>query len=266
VTAQTRDQPAPTGGVQSVERTLDLLELLADADGSVGLSQLAESSGLPMPTIHRLIRTLANRGYVRQEQNRRYTLGPLLIRLGDTAGRMLGTWARPCLVDVADRTGETANLAVLEGDEVVYLAQAPSRHAMRMFTEPGRRVLPHCTGVGKAILAQLPESRVRSLVERTGLPARTPHTITELPRLLAELAETRTRGYALDDGEQEVGVRCVAVPVPGTPSLTALSMSGPHARITEAAIDLAVPVLRQAADRISAELSRVSRESVVPQP
>ncbi len=256
MTPDRQGPPAPTGGVQSVERTLDLLELLADAGGSLGLSQLSASSGLPMPTIHRLIRTLANRGYVRQEQNRRYTLGPVLIRLGDTAGRMLGTWARPCLVDVADRTGETANLAVLEGDEVVYLAQAPSRHAMRMFTEPGRRVLPHCTGVGKAILAQLPDSRVRDLVERTGLPSRTPHTITEVGRLLAELAETRGRGYALDDGEQEIGVRCVAVPVAGTPSLTAVSISGPHARITEPAIALAVPVLRRAAARISAELAQ----------
>jgi IclR family acetate operon transcriptional repressor len=251
----TRVGEAATGGVQSVERTFDLLELLAEAGGSLGLSQLAESSGLPLPTIHRLMRTLVNRGYVRQEQSRRYALGPLLIRLGDTASRVLGAWARPCLAELAERTGETANLAVLDGDDIVYLAQAPSPHAMRMFTEPGRRVLPHCTGVGKAVLAQLPEKQVRALLARTGLPARTAHTITDLEALIEEVARIRGRGYAVDDGEQEIGVRCVAVPVPGTPSPTSISVSGPVARITEETIEHVVPALRAAANRISAEFS-----------
>ena len=237
------------------QRCLDLLELLAEAGGSLGLSQLAESSGLPLPTIHRLMRTLVNRGYVRQEQSRRYALGPLLIRLGDTASRVLGAWARPCLAELAERTGETANLAVLDGDDIVYLAQAPSPHAMRMFTEPGRRVLPHCTGVGKAVLAQLPEKQVRALLARTGLPARTAHTITDLEALIEEVARIRGRGYAVDDGEQEIGVRCVAVPVPGTPSPTSISVSGPVARITEETIEHVVPALRAAANRISAEFS-----------
>jgi IclR family acetate operon transcriptional repressor len=250
----TRVGEASTGGVQSVERTFDLLELLADAGGSLGLSQLAESSGLPLPTIHRLMRTLVNRGYVRQEQSRRYALGPLLIRLGDTASRVLGAWARPCLVELAERTGETANLAVLDGDDIVYLAQAPSPHAMRMFTEPGRRVLPHCTGVGKAVLAQLPDKQVRALLARTGLPARTSHTITEIEALMEEVRGIRGRGYAVDDGEQEIGVRCVAVPVPGMPSPTSISVSGPVSRITEDAIEHVVPALREAAGRISTDL------------
>lgn len=131
-----------SGGVQSLERAFDLLERMADAGGEVGLSELSASSGLPLPTIHRLMRTLVVCGYVRQQSNRRYALGPRLIRLGESASRLLGTWARPYLARLVEETGETANMALLDGDEIVYVAQVPSKHSMRMFTEVGRRVLP----------------------------------------------------------------------------------------------------------------------------
>ena len=150
---------SPSGGVQSLERAFDLLERMADAGGEVGLSELAASSGLPLPTIHRLMRTLVSCGYVRQQPNRRYALGPRLIRLGESAARLLGTWARPYLARLVEETGETANMALLDGDEIVYVAQVPSKHSMRMFTEVGRRVLPHSTGVGKALLAHTPGRR-----------------------------------------------------------------------------------------------------------
>ena len=155
----TTDEPAARGAasaVRSLERAFELLEHLADGGGEMALTELAEASGLPLPTIYRLMRTLVNRGYVRQEPSKRYSLGPRLIRLGETAGRLLGSWAQPVLAELVNEVGETANMAVLEGDEVVYVAQVPSRHSMRMFTEVGRRVRPHCTGVGKALLAQLP--------------------------------------------------------------------------------------------------------------
>lgn len=174
--------PAPStgpertsGGVQSVERAFQLLEALADSGGVATLSELSTSSGLPMPTIHRLVRTLVQQGYVRQDTARRYTLGPRLIRLGETAGRLLGNWARPYLAELMEATGETANLAVLEGGEVVYVGQVQSRRSMRMFTEVGRRVQPHCTGVGKALLAQLPEGRRAPSSAPTRCP-RTPRT------------------------------------------------------------------------------------------
>ncbi|MEO3785388.1 IclR family transcriptional regulator [Actinocorallia sp. B10E7] len=234
--------------VRSLERAFELLEHLTDAGGELALSELTEKAGLPMPTVYRLMQTMVARGYVRQEPSRRYSLGPRLIRLGEGASRLLGAWARPALADLVDRLGETANMALLEGDEVVYVAQVPSRHSMRMFTEVGRRVLPHCTGVGKALLAQLPEDGVRALLARTGMPARTPHTRTDPDALMAELAVVRERGYALDDEEQELGVRCVAVPLTGVPALAAFSVSGPSGRMTPEAIEAVVPVMRSAAD------------------
>ncbi|HET7529350.1 MAG TPA: IclR family transcriptional regulator [Mycobacteriales bacterium] len=241
-------------GVQSLDRAFDLLELLAAAGGELGLSELAASSSLPLPTIHRLMRTLVNRGYARQLPSRRYALGPGLIHLGDVAGKMLGAWARPHLQRLVDVTGETANLAILDGDEVVYVGQVPSRHAMRMFTEVGRRFLPHSTGVGKALLAQLADDEASALVSRTGLPAQTDRTITDQAVLRRELGRIRTRGYATDDGEQEPGVRCVAVPLVGAPTLAAVSVSGPVSRLTPAADDTVVPLLQQTAAALVASL------------
>ncbi|WP_436775484.1 IclR family transcriptional regulator [Yinghuangia sp. YIM S09857] len=243
-----------TGGVQSLERAFDLLEVLADAGGVLGLSDLAARSGLPMPTIHRLVRTLVRMGYLRQDASRRYTLGPRLIHLGETAGRLLGSWARPYLAELMESTGETANLAVLESGEVVYVGQVPSRHSMRMFTEVGRRVQPHCTAVGKALLAQLPEEQAARTLGHGPLTAHTAYTVTEPADLLRQFAAIRERGYAVDDQEQELGVRCIAVVVPGAPTATALSVSGPEGRIRAIDEKELVATAQEIATRLGAAL------------
>ncbi len=243
-----------SGGVQSLDRAFDLLERLADAGNALGLSELAQTTGLPLPTTHRIMRSLVARGYVRQEPSRRYALGPGLIRLGEAAGRTLGSWAMPHLAQVVAQIGETANLAILEGDAVVYLAQVPSRHPMRMFTEVGRRVEPHSTGVGKALLSQLTDQQVRALCRRTGMPAQTPRTITDPDALVVELQAVRDRGFAVDDAEQEVGVRCVAVPVRDAPAPLAISVSGPSERVTADRVAEIAPVLQRTAGLLAAAL------------
>ncbi len=243
------------GGVQSLERAFAILESMADAGGTASLSQLAADAEFPLPTIHRLVRTLVDLGYVRQEPSRQYALGPRLIRLGETSARMLGTWARPYLSDLMEGTGESANLAMLDGDQIVYVGQVQSRQSMRMFTEVGRRVSPHCTAVGKALLAVSDPDEVRSLLQRTGMEAHTDNTITDPDRFAQALARTRELGFAMDDGEQELGVRCVAVAVPDAPSRIALSVSGPASRMTEDRVALAVPLLQDAAKRLSDDLA-----------
>ena len=237
--------------VQSLTRAFDLLELMADAGGEAGLSELADAAGLPLPTIHRLMRTLVARGYARQEESRRYALGPKLIRLGDSAGRLLGVWAHPYLSELVELTGETANLALREGDNAVYVAQVPSRHAMRMFTELGRRVPLHTSGVGKAILAQLPPGDVDAILARTELVARTPNTITDPAVLREQLDIVRARGYAQDDGEYEIGVSCVAVPLAGTGALAALSVSGPVSRLTAQTRPAIAPLMQDVAGELT---------------
>ncbi|MUK02236.1 helix-turn-helix domain-containing protein [Vibrio cholerae] len=249
------EAPARSAGVQSVERVFELLELINDAGGEVTLSELAASTDLPLPTIHRLLRTLVGKGYVRQLPNRRYVLGPRLIRLGEGANRQLGTLARPQLKHLVDTLGETANMAVLDSDMVVYIAQVPSLHSMRMFTEVGRRAHTHDTGVGKAILAQLDDDAVRRIVLRAGMPTPTKKSIDSIEALLSELAEVRERGYAIDEQEQELGVRCFAVAVPGSPTPTAVSVSGPISRVDDAFGRRAVPLLNAVAAAISADLN-----------
>ncbi len=245
----------PTGGVQSLVRGFELLEAIGEMGGEAGLSELAVRTGLAPGTAHRIVRTLVDLGYLRQLPSRRYSLGARLVRLGDTASRLLGRWATPVLDDLVAAVGETANLALLDGDRAVYVAQVPSPHSVRMFTEIGRRVPLHCTGVGKALLSQLPGTVVDALIARTGLPAVTPATITDPARLRLELARARERGWVRDEGEQETGVRCVAVPVPGPTGPVAVSVSGPEGRIDEAAVVRITPLVRDAGRRLQAVLA-----------
>ncbi len=243
-----------SGGVQSIERAFNILETLALSDKAMGLSALAVESGLPLPTIHRLVRTLVDLGYVRQEPNRQYALGPRMLLLADSAPNMLNQVALPHLAHLVDELGETANLASLDGDQIVYLAQVPSRHSMRMFTEVGRRVLPHCTAVGKAIMSLMPAGDVQALLRRTGMPQHTEHTVTDPDQLAQQLTWSRQHGYAIDDGEQELGVRCIAVPVAGVRGRFALSVSGPSGRMTPQAVERAVPLLISTSQALAAEL------------
>ncbi|MGI8459545.1 MAG: IclR family transcriptional regulator [Propionibacteriaceae bacterium] len=247
--------------VQSVDRVFTLLERLADAGTSLSLSELAERTDLPMATIHRLLRFLVGEGYVYQQESKRYSLGLRMIRLGEAASRGLGTWSMPYLSELVVRFGETANLAILQGDACVYIAQVPSPQSVRMFTEVGRVVLPHSTGVGKAMLSILPDDRVRELLGRTGMPARTEHTITNEPDMLEALERARKLGYTIDDGEQELGVRCVAVPIEGLPFPAALSVSGPSSRIGTKDVPQMAPFAQAVAVEISEAFRASSRGS-----
>jgi IclR family acetate operon transcriptional repressor len=238
-------------GVQSVHRALDVLEAVATHGGTLGVADIADAAAIPLPTAHRLVRTLVERGYMRQASDRRYALGPRLVPLGASAGAMAGAGAERHLAALVDELGETANLALLDGDQVVYVAQVPGRHAMRMFTEVGRRVDPHCTAVGKAMLAGVDEQRVRDVVAATGMRRRTQHTLRTPEDHLADLERVRERGYALDEEEQEVGVRCVAVAVRRSDVLMAVSVSGPAPRMSDDLVARAVPLLRRTASALA---------------
>jgi len=246
---------ARDGGVQSVHRALDLVEVVAARGGHLTIGEIAAATEVPLPTVHRLLRTLVDRGYMRQMPNRRYALGFRLVPLGAAAGSMAGADTEVVLTGLVDRLGETANLAVLSGARAEYVAQVPGRHAMRMFTEVGRQVDLHCTGVGKALLSRLDDDRALALVRRGGLHRQTEHTLVTEAALLDDLAAIRERGYALDEQERELGVRCVAVPVGPAPlSWMAVSVSGPVTRMTDDLVARAVPLLQEAGDRLAARL------------
>ena len=242
------------GRVQAIERGFSLLEVMAARGGPVGVSEFARSTGLSLPTAHRLLRTLVDLGYVRQEPDRNYTLGPKLIRLGEQAAKDLAGWSRPLLESLVERLNESVNLAALDGDSVVYLVHVPSSRSMRMFTEVGSRAPAHCTGVGKAMLAEHDRAGLLGFTERARLVQRTPQTITDVDALDAELRQIRRHGYALDNEEQELGVRCVAVAIPGSNPRLAVSTSGPSSRMDARTVQAAVPLLQEAAQALAEEL------------
>lgn len=250
----TQEEPVRHGGVRCVGRAFSLLEAIADNNGMMGLSKLAVRSGLPLPTVHRTLQSLVDLGYVRHEHGRQYLLGPRLMFLGERASTRLGLWAKPYLEELAVSLGEPVGLALLDGDQVVYIAQAQSQRSMQMFTEVGLRLEPHCTAVGKAVMAEMPVVDVLEVLGRTGMPRRTKDTITDKDAFMEALARGRENGYSMDDGEQEVGVRCVAVPVLDAPARLSISVFGPATRMTNEAVARFVPRLQAAGEALSRDL------------
>jgi DNA-binding IclR family transcriptional regulator len=223
--------------VQSLERAFDLLEALG-AGGELGVTELANRTGLVPSTAHRLLHTLAKRGYVSQStESGRYLLGYKVIEVASGLEHRLERLrvvARPHLETIQRATGETVNLVVLDADRVVYVDQVEGSRNVRMFTKVGTSVPAHTTGSGKAMMAGGPAEVVEALYGgREPLQRLTDHTLTSLDALEEDFARIRRRGYAIDNEEHEEGVGCVAVAVfdhSGRPA-AALSVSGPSARI-----------------------------------
>lgn len=249
-------QRADAQRVQVVERAFDLLNALMALGGSATAGQLKSETGLAGPTVHRLLHTLIGRGLIHQLPDRRYALGANLVPLGEAATRQLGGLAVPQMQSLVGELGESVNMAAMESEMVVYIAQAPSPQSMRMFTEVGRRAYMHSTGVGKAMLSTMEPQRVREVLSSTGMPSMTAKTLTKPDPLLEQLPVIVRQGYALDDEEQELGVRCLAVPVPQGPTRMALSVSGPTARVDDAFVRHAVPLMKRTAAEIGRKFHR----------
>jgi IclR family acetate operon transcriptional repressor len=242
--------------VQSVDRALRLVEILVECPGDMGLNELALAASLPQGTTHRILQTLGIRGWVRRSPERRYALGTTLVRFGNAAQRVLALTAEPYLRELVTLTGESANLAVLEGDHAVYLSQVPSPHRLRTFAEVGHRIPLHSTGVGKALLANLSDTQVDNILARTGLPARSVRTITDVEAMRHELAQIRERGVAIDDGEEDIGVRCLAMSVVDAHGSlpAAVSVSGPADRLGQLDVGDLVAKMRAIINRLAQAL------------
>jgi len=253
------DSSAPQGsGVQSLERALDILELLSRSEGELGVTEVGLGLGLANGTTHRLLATLTRRGYARQNpETRKYALGIKAFTLATAAQERLGPLARPFLTELMEASGESSNLASLDKNSVIYIEQVPAPRMVRMFTEPGNRVPPHATGTGKVLLAYQPQEVRDAVIRQSGLPRFTPHTITNPERLGRELDDIREQGYATDSEEMEEGVRCLAAPVFGPDGriLAAMSISGPAGRLDRDRLEELIPHIKGIADRFSQSLS-----------
>jgi len=243
----------------AVWRSLDILELFLAEDSALSAPEITERTGLPRTTVHELLVTLTARHYLaRDEVSGRYRLGLRLFQLGNAYGERIDLVQ--AATEVARRVSvecnETVHVGVRDGRNVVYIAKVDSTRAVRMVSAVGRTLPAHCTAVGKALLAQMGDEQVADVLSRTELVAHTEHTITDPVGYLRELRRVRTRGYALDEGELELGVRCVAVALQGGPARAALSISGPTTRMTDELVEQVVPHLRNAAAALVAELDQ----------
>jgi IclR family KDG regulon transcriptional repressor len=245
--------------VQVLDRALSILRLLGERPGDRSLAEVCTGLKLHKSTGHRLLTVLEqNRLVEKNPGTGRYRLGLGLFELGSKAIASLDLreQSRPHLNMVLHETEETVHFCLFDQGEVLYIEKMEPQRSVRMSSSIGRRAPAYCTAVGKAILAELSVAEVNAIIERSGLKQITENTISTKEALSTELKIIRDRGFAVDDEENEIGVRCVGAAVRdylGRP-VAALSVSGPAFRISKARVSIiAKPVMRAAA-ALSAEL------------
>ena len=244
-----------SGHTQSVSRALSLLSKLAEESEGLNLSELARRVSLAPSTAHRLLTTLQLDQFVRFEDGR-WLIGVQSFNVGSAylRARDVSYMARPYLRMMMQETGETANLALLENSELLYVAQVECPQLMRALSRPGSSAPLTCSAVGKACLAFMPLPKVKALIDEHGLKQLTFKSHTTKDSLLRDLEKIRQQGFAFDNEEHSDGLRCVASPVfdANARPIGALSVSGPSVRISEQLM----AQMGRTTQRISRELTR----------
>jgi len=243
--------------IRSVQRAIDILGLFDDESPELGITEMAEALDLHKSTVAGLVYTLEHNDYLTQDDTtRKYRLGFRLVERSSTLLDQidLRSVARPHLLELRDWCDESVNLAIRERGQIVYVERLTTTQSLGMRASVGYRSLMHCTALGKAILSRLDRAEVEQIVAEMGLPEATDKTITKLDQLLQELDRIREQGFALDDEENEVGVRCVAAPIQdhtGQP-IGAISVSAPAHRLPVSK----VPIYGQQAKDVAGAISR----------
>jgi IclR family KDG regulon transcriptional repressor len=237
-------------------KTLEVLEaFLKERETEIGISNLANLTGLKISTVHRIATILVSKGYLKQLGKRgKYTLGLKFLEFNNAIKRNLRIRdiARPVMERLRIITGESANLAISGQDNVVYIEHVDSNQTLRTFTQVGNRAPLYCTGVGKIFLANMKEEQ-RALLAEKSFTRYTDNTITDLKELEKELYNVRKEDIAMDNGEMEIGVRCIAAPIRSADGevIAALSISGPYTRLNNNRIEELKPLVRNHALEIS---------------
>lgn len=252
--------------IKSVVKALKIIEILAENNRELALHEIAEKLGIPKSTVHGLISTLYDFGYIDQSPfTGKYKLGLRLFELGNiVASRLdLRTVAAPYIQKLVDTMGETVHLTILDKGEVLYIDKREGHQSIRIVSQVGMRLPAHCTGVGKVLLAFLPSSEVKKIISTKGLPRFTKNTITDPDVFEAELAKIRIQGYAIDNEEIMDGLRCVAAPIRDHSGkvCAAISISGPVSRLEGERLNLAIRLITETAEEISAKLGYQVKES-----
>jgi IclR family acetate operon transcriptional repressor len=253
------ERQAQAGDVPSLRKGLALLDLLASR-GGLTMSEIQAATGLNKTMTFRLLRLLHELGYVeRNPSNRHYELGLKLLHLGNVVSSRLDiiSISKPVIDELVRLFDETVNLGILEDHAIIYVAMAERPHGLRMGAAPGSLEPVHSTSIGKVILAFLPRERCEAVVSKNRpLRRLTPYTIVDEDELRRELNQIRTKGYAIDHQENELGACCVGVPVldGSGRSIAGLSVSGPCARLSDERIEALTERLWAASREISRRL------------
>lgn len=245
--------------VTSVERALSILELLASRNHGLTTSEISRLVRLPKSSTSYLLRTLVARGYVRRDpENGRHTLGIRVLSLGGQAmqGMALRELAMPHLRQLVDTTRLGAHLAILDHGDAVYVERIESPGFIKMDIWNGKRVAPQATAVGKALICQLSREEVQEIAGMHSIQQVSPRTIVTLPHLFEELAAIRRQGYAIDDQEHAIGVRCVAAPVFSASEevVAALGVTGTVSQLRDDHLPSLGKTVQTAALKLSAQL------------
>jgi DNA-binding IclR family transcriptional regulator len=234
----------PSNLVQTIERVTSILEILGQNPQGMSIRDLSLKVNLPKGTTHRLLSSLFYFGYVRQDpKTRNYLLGFKLVELGNLLLSQLDLRkeAEPFLRDLSERTKETVHMVFLDRDEIVYIDKVEMDHnpsGLRMASRVGLRNPAHSCAVGKVLLSHLSDEELDHLIKKKGLIRRTENTITDPLQLKEHLKSVRNQGYAIDDEENEKGIRCVAAPIYNEvgKAVAAVSISGPAFQVTKKVI------------------------------
>ncbi len=250
---------AVTSQVQSLTRGLSILECLALAEGGLTLTDIGQRVQLPPSTVHRLLATLEKMGYVYQAgELGRWYVGLQAFTVGSSflSSRDFVAQSNPYMRRLMDQSGETVNLAILDGTEAVFVDQVQCREMMRTIVKLGSRAPMHASGVGKAMFASLPDDQIDAILKVRGLPRITGNTITAPETMWASVRVIRQRGWSFDDEEHAIGTRCVGAPIYDEhgETLGAISLAGPSSRLPDERIRQLGPLVAHTAEELTRRL------------
>lgn len=247
------------GAVISIERGLTILEVLGQSKRGLTNAEISRKLKLPKSTASYILRTLKQKGYLHRDDDQgRYRLTAKLFSVGSQAlrGLELHDIALPILQELVDKTSLAGHLAILDGYEAVYIEKIDKPGFIKMNTWVGRRLDVHCTAVGKALIAHLPQTTIEEIIKEKGLAKHTPKTITSPSQLFSELARVRAAGYALDKSENSLDVKCIAAPVFNMEGKVeaAVGLTGTESQMRLNKLKSCVKLIKQAARNMSHQL------------
>lgn len=245
-----------TPAVPALDKALTVLEEIAESRIGLGLPELVARTGFAKSSIHCLLITFERRGYIhRNDRTGRYMFGTRLFNLANTTliGLRLREQAGPFLRSLTQTTGLTVHMAILDKGEAVLIWKSEPLETLRLATWIGKRMDVHCTSLGKALLCSLPEEEVQNIVKSHGMPRHNENTIASTRKLMQDLQLCAKRGYCLDDEEDEIGLRCIGVPILDDEgkAMAAISVAGTTLQVTRENIEFLSQLLKETAHKIA---------------